>query len=373
MVRSRANPKDGGPTTPDRTREGYFEIIAGADIRPGSATDVAITPVSASGDPGSGTPPGCAQLANLTNLAEDLDIPTNGLYGWGAIIDVGKGTFYPYNADALANLIDNAIFPNGTSGPDEPGLQNASSSGSPSGGAIANVLSNDGSVQAINYARGIDAVSAVFMADTLYNDYVVGADAGANTDWIVTFPTKHFYVDQQLHDSSTIAPFETAFAPFPGSPAPAGSPVRVTGTPVDREGGAAAVPVCQDPANLQTCYPHDHFLVFQTNVLAFLDDENPPAASGVLGSVLTTNVQPFGDNGSMALHLATLDLPAHLLGGGSNLDSGASVTLSGLPVNGFMVYDIINAQAQPGLLANYSGLFPYRVSTTTCAGDVSCP
>jgi hypothetical protein len=43
--------------------------------------------------------------------------------------------------------------------------------------------------------RGVDAVSAVLMADTLYNEFNNESALGAATDWIVTFPTKNFYVD----------------------------------------------------------------------------------------------------------------------------------------------------------------------------------
>jgi hypothetical protein len=35
-----------------------------------------------------------------------------------------------------------------------------------------------------------------------------------------------------------------------------------------------------------------------------------------------------------------------------------------------MVYNIINANAQPGTLANYGGAFPHR-STISCAGQGS--
>ncbi len=33
-----------------------------------------------------------------------------------------------------------------------------------------------------------------------------------------------------------------------------------------------------------------------------------------------------------------------------------------------MAYDIVNANANPGLLANYSGLFPLRAEPPTCTG-----
>jgi hypothetical protein len=50
------------------------------------------------------------------------------------------------------------------------------------------------------------------------------------------------------------------------------------------------------------------------------------------------------------------------------LDTSASGRLTGLPAIGFMTYNIINAQAQPGVLANYGGLFPHR-SSISCMLD----
>ena len=39
----------------------------------------------------------------------------------------------------------------------------------------------------------------------------------------------------------------------------------------------------------------------------------------------------------------------------------------GLPAIGFMAYNIVNAQAQPGLLANYGGTFSQRATTCSLA------
>ena len=92
-------------------------------------------------------------------------------------------------------------------------------------------------------------------------------------------------------------------------------------------------------------------------------------ASSVLGSRLTPDhLARWGDTG-----WAMLDLygSTHSLPGGTS-PSGAAISLNGLPVTGFMVYNIINSNAQPGKLANYSGLFRHR-STFSCMGaDLAC-
>ena len=56
--------------------------------------------------------------------------------------------------------------------------------------------------------------------------------------------------------------------------------------------------------------------------------------------------------------------------GGVSPDIG-DVTLNGLPATGYMGYNIINTNAQPGQLANYGGLFRHRASKS-CSGDGAC-
>jgi hypothetical protein len=46
--------------------------------------------------------------------------------------------------------------------------------------------------------------------------------------------------------------------------------------------------------------------------------------------------------------------------------------LHGLPVAGFMVYNIINANAAPGKLANYGGSYVHR-STVSCTRGTTDP
>ena len=59
---------------------------------------------------------------------------------------------------------------------------------------------------------------------------------------------------------------------------------------------------------------------------------------------------------------------------GGTLSTGQNVSISGLPVVGFMVYNVVNANAQPGVLGNYGGVFAHR-GALTChdIAGLPCP
>src|SRR4029079_13239272 len=127
----------------------------------------------------------------------DLEAPTGGIYGSASIVNVGAGTYFSYNADALRDFTHRQLF--SATSPLGPMLADANSAESKLGGAVAYVAGSAGRPLALDYAAGVDAVSAVLMANTIYAEYFVAAGLGANTDWIVTFPTKNFYVDKTLY------------------------------------------------------------------------------------------------------------------------------------------------------------------------------
>jgi len=347
-------PADGGPTGITRTREGSIEFLVGADITPASPTDIAITHVQ-NNTPGGGVPPGCATL-NSTSAIPDEVAPSGGIYGSGTIINVGQGTFFAYNADAIQGFTSIPLFSPAADA--IISLEDANSSEAVAGVATAYVPDERGVPFAIDYAFGVDAVSAAFMADTIYNEYIIAASLGANTDWVVTFPTKRFYVDP-IYGAVPFAPFTSPFA------APGQAPVDVTASSYDREelltdiiGGPCVI--CPPPLPLPA-------LTYEVNVVAWNNEFIPGTPSGVFGSTLTNLFIPTNsDEGNMVLQFSNDPTQPPSLPGGEDAQ-GANVSLQGLPVTGFMAYNVINANAQPGMLANYSGVFPHR-STVSCQG-----
>jgi len=337
-------PADSGPQTIARTREGFIEVIAGGEILSGSPTEQAISHVQ-SGAPNAGAPDHCNQLQ--TRMIDDLVGPTNALAGSAGIINVGTGTYFVYNADALANFTEVPLF-TATTGPLEPSLAQANTIEETGAGATAYLFSDNssgnpdsGRAQSARFAHGIDAVTAVLMADSIQNDYLTAPGLGADTDWVVTLPTRRFYIDSIYPDYGV------------AEATPVVSDPKVALAVYDSEGGRAL------PENQER-----FALPFSTNVISFLTDAPAGAPSGVFGSRLNTNIAPTADSGSMRL-----DVTDHRSGSSASgfprMQFG-NFALYGTPVVGFMAYNIVNAQAQPGRLANYSGAFPHR--TTACTG-----
>lgn len=346
-------PADSGPQTIDRTREGYAELISMGDIIPGSALETDITHVQG-GTPDSGMPPACGSVD--ADAPTGIQAPTGGLFGSGQIVNVPQGTFYAYNADAIDGFSSIPLYttPESLS----PSLQDANQA--TGAGATAYVFI-DGSLLTVDYPIGVDAVSAAFMSDTLYNEYLVDPNFGANTDWIVTFPTKRFYVDTGLYPGTPRAPFPNAFLTGVSN-------VTVGINLYDREEGHTtpvggfSPPVGTAPSSLP----------FEVNVISFLTNATAGGTSGVFGSVLRPNITPYGTDGWMALDLTNSGGAPYALPGGTTA-AGAAVTLEGLPATGYMGFNVINASVQAGVLANYGGLFRHRASRSCSGGDTGGP
>jgi len=187
----------GGPQGTDRTRTGYLEVIemgtlwdCPADGSGGTGCPSTLTPATWATHV-NGKPALCAGIAALWTDARSpwvqgytsflVSSPTGGLYGSSIIVNVDGGTDISEDATALAYFTDVVLHaPPGTTA---PSLEDADPW----------FVLDDGTY---GYAdTGIDAVSAVLMKYSISNDYLTVADLNASTDWVVTMPTKRFYVN----------------------------------------------------------------------------------------------------------------------------------------------------------------------------------
>jgi hypothetical protein len=352
---------DTGPTSIARTREGSIEVIEAGDIVPGSAAEAAITHVQ-NGQPGGGVPP-CTFATGAgeqpIDLA-DLAAPTGGLYGSGTIVNVVQGTLFAYDATALVGFTDQVPIDDLTDAT-QPSLEQAHSSESAATARAYVPIEGIGTV-ALDYDDGIDAVTAVFMSSSIANEFLIDPGLGANTDWVVAFPTKRFYVDAARNQRAPAAPFVEAFGNAAGQ-----SRVIFGVTTYDRE---ELSPLASGCGFICPGMPPTAF-AYEVNIFGFLN-AGPGTRSAVLGSVLTffygnpPTLSPLSDEG-----WASIDL---FSGDGGHAMPGTLVSIHGLPVVGFMVYNVVNANSQPGVLGNYGGAFAHR-STLACQDidGLPCP
>jgi hypothetical protein len=214
------------------------------------------------------------------------------------------------------------------------------------------------------------------MAGSITNEFNFLPSLGASTDWVLTFPTKRFYVDKQLYPSTLTLPFSEPFAAPGASLVTAG----IGRSPLDHD-GYWALPLCPGVPG-PTCLESFTFQRFryEVNVIPFAH-VSATAASKIFGSMLfppydNSAVSPRDGQPQFGAGWVHLDFPvpgfSGALGGGQRiLSSGARVAieLEGAPVTGFMAYNIVNANAAPGMLANYGGIFAHRTGAAHCTGN----
>ena len=369
---------DSGPTSLARTREGFFEIIEMGEVvdqASGSPKTLeAITPANS-------TPPGCEQVRDAwasggywtTNATTDLLPPAGGVYGAAGIVDVAKGTLYAFDATAIDGFSDIVQH----TAPDNvnPNLGTAITD-SATGVATAYVPIGNSMVKTDYPAatQAIDAVSAVLMVGTLYNEFDVEPSVGAQTDLLVTLPTKAYYVDPAIvgtTPASYLPPFQEVF------------------------GGGLKDGVPQDA--WFSCDWFEYKIFDRNGVVGSMYWGGVPPLQGgnalcYVAQVVTFSDPSLGPSSVLASMFATGDIElvslfsTYVYSGhvtvtfiGSNFGDPAQVKLRpsrggyvfyGLPAIGFLAVNYVNANVTPGVLSNYSAAYPHR-SQASCTNSTT--
>ncbi len=370
-----ANP-DAGPDSLDRTREGHFEMIEMGEVV--NRERVSLTDITHTG----GVPNNCGRVVSAWlpassgptvaywtfNQLIDMDPPQGGLFGAASIVDALAGTMMAYNADAIDAFSAEVLHTN--PGSLAPALTSANTTPTT---AVANVF-NNGVVQTSTYliANAIDAVSAVFMHDAMFNEFVTSTSVGGASEWVVTFPTKFAYVDQALNPLTPVPPFTRLFPLVTTSTNSGISAVDVNLTVFDREEGPSGT-ICNDPNG---CIPFSPLppegtvttpqLLWETNVITFNQPNSITAGSTVLGSRLVANVQAADIgvfDGWMRLGLYnSVNTPPSLIHLHQTRPDTTGGRWSGLPGTGFWAVSFTNGQLTPGVLSNYAAAYRHRGS-----------
>lgn len=299
---------DGADTSLDRTREGYVEIIEMANIVDNTATWSAVTHSK-----GSGGVPTCVGIAAG---GTDYTTGNGGLFGSLTIINVlataetGTDPVALENWETLGSIwsATTSITPNLGSG---------------------NVLTSEnfkaGAVVTSTWAVNIDAVSASLMHDTIMNEYVLDSGTSSGTDWVVTYPTKRFYVIGGAPGNG-FPPFQHNFDGKSCDTVGIAFWDREERTPAAPPGGFSPPPPGNPPSSL--CYEANIVTFNQTNVFA---------------SPVSANISTPYQNGWALLDLTartSVALPYHQMVAGAN-------TYNGLPVIGFATATFYNGTLPP--------------------------
>jgi hypothetical protein len=362
---------DSGPQGIERTASGYIEVIEMGtlvDITDGSATAAThvLKPVAG---PGGATvevprPNDCAQLVTawtktgsgaplpggvsywVEDRFIDHEMPSGGLFGGGSIINVADGTMFSYTADAI-DAFSTAVL-HFEPGDIRPNLNQ--------GDLISNVFIN-GVVDTQEWPTSVEAVSANILYDTVMNEYVIDPAINSQSEWVVNFPTKNFYVDPDLPSIATapVPPFTEAWA------GEACEPVAFQFW--DRE-EAPSNPVIQPPI-ISPPPPTPpgsgpFTLCYEANVIRFdQSGGSVPDATEILKETRFATI-PMGNfnSGWLRFEFNPGDTPVHV-----TRATAAGIQYLGLPTIGFWVNTYSNGQLGGGtVLANYGGTFKHRGS-----------
>lgn len=356
-------------TKPDGTPVGDADLIAQYASDTGILLSTAIKHVN-------GTPGNCAVITkmweaggvwqeSITNKTDkqssasfgflNTGVGVGGLYGTAAVVNVAGGWAASYDAVALTGKLDAATK-------NMAGIYGSVQHPRP--GSVYPNLATSGADFTVASNVNAGTVNGDMLADirtalttkNIYNDYFINPDLGAETDLVVSYPTKRFYVNGAPITTAGTDVVKTlaaaAAAPnLDGLNNPFSSPWNITKnsscdtiavTYYNQEEGENAV----KPADVGLISPlppaqvADKFnLCYETNILSIGNDSN------VLGGELVRKVYP---------------LQAGFTEGWLNVSlPGAKTT--GLPVIGFSTILTKNGNAGgAGVLANFAQTFKHK-------------
>ena len=405
-------------TGEDREQIGYVEVIEMGQIDPDAAVAVDPTPASATYKPknvaaaikhgADGVPADCSIPVSgwsvisgvegtwlqecgdgcLAQGASEFADTWNGggLYGIGTVINVAEGTSFGEDAVAIEQMVRTIgskgaaakgwqlHYEPGSTKPDfnDPFVASSALVSVPGQGAPATVVFD-------NNDQRFKTISALFMADKVMNDYIVDPAIAAQTDWVLTFPTKTFHINGSPadgvdnEDRDVYNPFEV---PWNGKVACEPSTMRV----YDRE--EAYIPPGGDEPDFSPAPPaqgpsDDLLLCYELTVLQFGDESvtnNDSTVTGV-GALLGDYVDGWAelDLGPSAAYAKKY---ASAVGADGKATAhydfertlvATNATLEGLPVTGLAAVEYTNGNLG-GVAANYAFSTEHKTAVT-CSGN----
>ncbi len=327
---------DGADTSLDRTREGYVEIIEMGNILGGSTTEVAVTHVA-------GVPP-CGALASAS---AHTVAGNGGLFGGMTLINVLAGEDFTQDAVALEGFSTTPLW--APAGSVDPTLSFVNPKVSVVTSGVNTYVTDWTGLAAV------DPVSAVMMHNNVYNEFVLDTVTKSRTDWVMTMPTKRFYIATGSGNNAGRL-FQRNFN---GN---SGSCDDVVVSIYDREERTVQAPGSfSPPPPTQT-----DAICWEVNIVTFNN-------TNVFGSKNTANIPTSFQNGWVGVNFIAPTVPAgkhQLVGGASTVFTNGvlgtpltSTTFNGLPVIGFSAITFENGTltSPQGLIqSQYGGSFTHK-------------
>jgi hypothetical protein len=375
--------------TLDRTREGYMEVLEMAVV-----TNTVLTGFIKHGT--NGVPANCAALdaydagsplavptAPAGRFPLHLSPPAGGLTGRASIINAPNGTNFTSEITAVDNWWVGAASGGAPTAYSEAGnvlprLANTNGTDLNSAVFVTGTpgVANSAGVVTATWLDTRDAVTSIFMRDTIVNEFVTDAATLSKTDWVITMPTKSANIG--VGTGTPRRPFSNNFANATATGACDAYLLAV----FNREEGAPGTPtgtLLPSPRPAAVAAP-GQVLCWEANMLEF-------GTSGLLGSTNNFRLQGLADpfvvsgavtTGSTAATLSRRAVQgpngwAQLAFGASALTQNQQVIRSfssalngvpdavsrsffGLPVIGEMYHSYTNT----GVTSSYGGVITHK-------------
>lgn len=335
-------------TSAQRVAEGHIEMIEMGTVS--GTLSTALTH-------NNGVPNDCGALTTswvsgawASDRDAGIGLPSGGLFGIANIIDIPNGIDRGYDAVAIDNFWDPALMTaNANTAHVRPGSSYPNLNGTvlTNNNAVRNLGSTESNLivpgTAVTptlvtdtWTSTVDALSAVLTVSSIYNEFYTYSGTASGTDWVISFPTKHFYVNPTTGsgDKGQEGGFDTFF----GGEGEFCQTVNIT--LFDQEETTAGGNV-----NFSPYEPATDGLCYETNVVEFSADNSVLASN--MAKTVANNYTAGWANIKFANSMAV----------GPN----TGLYYHGLPAIGFAAQDAKNGTLNGGsTLANYASAFVHK-------------
>ena len=340
---------------PHRMNEGFLEVFEMGVMTGDSANAATMTEDTAAN---------CAVFENAwnddgywtENAGTDMLPPTGGITGSVTLINVTRGMAISQEPTAFENFSDNIL--NYNIEHDSPSLADSS---------VNAQIEQDGVLLDTQWPTGYQAITALLMKKSISNEFVTTDGIGAETDWILTMPTRQFHIDSRYSEGSTpVAPFdEDNFScelyaynyfdresqpPYPKVPGPIGVPPPANIPPP---------PVLCHSANNIAFFDNE----FDTSLTLGIFDSNFPAQNNDgIRDTTEVAIQTISDFNGNHSYFSTGWMNLKFEQTSVLVDNNENITFEGMPVIGFAVQTYVNASSIQEN-KNYAGIFEHKFTS----------